>query len=189
MTEETVREYAEKWVNGLNSIPTCMIRRLMELEPTTWREVTKPVKGTPVAVFDPEVEDTHLYGNVVESYLPDLDTYKVELENHAVIYAKARNVTIDYWNTLPLSDIMWSFRYPNEPEREWLSADEGLYAVSECGFRIFKSEDFGYVIGFNEGDPDSFEKHWISLYKARFPHVFEGDEEERKGVFKKLENR
>ena len=39
--------------------------------------------------------------------------------------------------------------------------------MSECGFRIFESEEFGYFFGIDGAGYDFYEQHWLPLYKAR----------------------
>ena len=39
--------------------------------------------------------------------------------------------------------------------------------MADCGFRIYQSEDYGYVFGIDGAGYNFYEAHWIPLYKAR----------------------
>lgn len=42
-----------------------------------------------------------------------------------------------------------------------------MIAMSQCGFRIFKSFEFGYFFGIDGAGYDFYESHWLPLYEAR----------------------
>ena len=67
------------------------------------------------------------------------------------------------YDTLPMWGTMWSF---GESIDEWW-LEENLETMKECGFRIYESEDFGYVFGIDGAGYDFYESHWIPLYEAR----------------------
>lgn len=56
---------------------------------------------------------------------------------------------------------MWTFKC--NKDKEWIATDEGLYALANCGFRIYKQADLGYVFGSDDIDPNK----WLKLYNVR----------------------
>lgn len=58
---------------------------------------------------------------------------------------------------------MWSFH--NSLDDYWLS--DNLQAMSDCGFRIYEHDEWGYFFGIDGAGYDFYESHWIPLYKAR----------------------
>ena len=50
--------------------------------------------------------------------------------------------------------------------------------MSECGFRIYYSEKYGYFFGIDGAGYDFYEAHWIPLYKARGLKWHENDDKE-----------
>ena len=60
---------------------------------------------------------------------------------------------------------MWSFG--DNVDDWWLEKNGGLQAMSNCGFRIYESEEFGYFFGIDGAGYDFYESHWEPLYKAR----------------------
>ena len=69
----------------------------------------------------------------------------------------------EIYDTFPMWGTMWSF---GESIDEWW-LEENLETMKECGFRIYESEDFGYVFGIDGAGYDFYESHWIPLYEAR----------------------
>ena len=60
---------------------------------------------------------------------------------------------------------MWSFG--DEVDDYWLEEKGGLRVMSQCGFRIYKSGEFGYFFGIDGAGYDFYEAHWTPLYEAR----------------------
>ena len=71
---------------------------------------------------------------------------------------------------------MWSFG--DSCDDWWLEEKDGIKIMSECGFRIYESYEFGYFFGIDGAGYDFYESHWIPLYKARGLqwHKTEGEE-------------
>ena len=77
----------------------------------------------------------------------------------------------DYYDALPMWGTMWQFG--DRIDDDWLSGEfgeHGLKLMSECGFRIYEHEEFGYFFGIDGAGYDFYEAHWIPLYKARGLH-------------------
>ena len=59
----------------------------------------------------------------------------------------------------------WMWQMTDMTDREWI--ENNIDTLKDCGFRIYESEDFGYLIGIDGAGYDFYEEHWIPLYKAR----------------------
>ena len=71
---------------------------------------------------------------------------------------------------------MWSFG--DGCDDWWLEEKNGIELMSQCGFRIYESEEFGYFFGIDGAGYDFYESHWIPLYKARGLQWHETETEE-----------
>lgn len=71
----------------------------------------------------------------------------------------------EFYDVLLMWGTMWSF--DDKIDEWWLEEKGGLKKMSECGFRIYKSEEFGYFFGIDGCGYDFYEAHWIPLYEAR----------------------
>lgn len=60
---------------------------------------------------------------------------------------------------------MWS--YGDSVDDWWLEECDGIQAMSECGFRIYEHEEFGYFFGIDGMGYDFYEAHWLPLYNKR----------------------
>lgn len=69
----------------------------------------------------------------------------------------------EIYDTFPMWGTMWSFG--DIVDEWWL--ENNLEVMKECGFRIYESEDYGYVFGIDGAGYDFYEIHWIPLYNAR----------------------
>ena len=74
-------------------------------------------------------------------------------------------IDTDYYDQLPMWGTMWSFG--ESLDEYWLDNKDGIEQMSQCGFRIFKSEEFGYFFGIDGAGYDFYEAHWIPLYNKR----------------------
>ena len=75
---------------------------------------------------------------------------------------------VKYDDGLPMWGTMWSFG--DSCDEHWLDdmyGYDGIVAMSQCGFRIFKSYEFGYFFGIDGAGYNFYESHWLPLYKAR----------------------
>ena len=68
-----------------------------------------------------------------------------------------------YREILPMWGWMWQIT--DICDVEWL--EKNFETVAKCGFRIYESEDFDYLIGIDGCGYDFYEAHWIPLYEAR----------------------
>ena len=63
---------------------------------------------------------------------------------------------------LPMWGSMWTFG--DSIDNYWFEEKDGIKQMSKCGFRIFKSEEFGYFFGIDGAGYDFYEAHCIPLY-------------------------
>lgn len=156
-TDMTILEATRHWVYGFNAIPTAMLVRLMDQNPEEFSEVTIPTIGDTVYVYDESING-EITAQVDEGY-------QIILENGTEITATVNDFTLVHTDILPMWGTMWSFG--EGVDENWVENGAGLTALSECGFRIFKHETFGYFFGINGAGYDFYAEHWIPLYKAR----------------------
>lgn len=159
-TDMTILEATRHWVYGFNAIPTAMLVRLMDQNPEEFSEVTIPTIGDTVYVYDESING-EITAQVDEGY-------QIILENGTEITATVNDFTLVQNDILPCWGTMWSFG--ESVDENWLENSAGLTALSACGFRIFKHEDFGYYFGIDGAGYDFYEEHWIPLYTARGLH-------------------
>ena len=150
-------EAAQKWVNGFNAVPTPMIAKLMQADPDDWHEVTYPTVGDHVYV---------LYVNIGEVIsVCDRECCQVRFRDGSIWQGAVSDVVIQHEDDLPMWGTMWSFG--DSCDEDWLDEEDGIALMSQCGFRIFKSEEFGYYFGIDGAGYNFYEAHWLPLYKAR----------------------
>lgn len=65
----------------------------------------------------------------------------------------------------PMWDTMWAFS--SNCDNDWLEEEGNLEKMAECGFRIYESEDYGYIFGIDGAGYDFYQEHWYPLYMAR----------------------
>ena len=65
----------------------------------------------------------------------------------------------------PMWGTMWSFS--EAADEYWLTEMDGIKLMSDCGFRVYESDSFGYFFGIDGAGYDFYDEHWIPLYKAR----------------------
>lgn len=172
----TIREAAEQWVGEMNAYPYDMISKLMEADYDSWHEVTEPKIGDRVFVYHKGsgeitgkkmTEDGLVYMvEFDESLLKPV--YGDEFNDGQRIFSievPADELEIETDGSLPMWGTLWSFG--DSADDYWLENMDGIRIMSECGFRVYESEDFGYFFGIDGAGYDFYESHWIPLYKAR----------------------
>ena len=152
----TIRQAAQKWVDSFNAFPQDMILKLIKAEPETWHEITIPSIGDRVYVYSKST-----YGQIYAC----LEKYRVELDNGKKVLADKDDVELEYYDVLPAWGTMWSFS--ESIDNFWMAEQNGIELMSDCGFRIYENDDFGYFFGIDGAGYDFYEQHWIPLYKAR----------------------
>jgi hypothetical protein len=141
MKYKTIREAAEAWVREFNAIPERMIAKLMEADIDDWTEVTAPAPGDRVYVYEvPEELDTLEHGGEISSYNEEADLYCIELYDGKLVSCDRDDFEVEYDDGLPMWGTMWSFG--DSCDDYWLEEMGGIRIMSECGFRIYQSEEF-----------------------------------------------
>lgn len=168
----TVKEATHEWVSQFNAIPQGMVSKLMQMNPDEWTEITRPCKGKRVYLYKIPSEDkdgneyngTSCYGEVSE--VPNNDgSYIVELDDNTLVRADFNELEIIVDGFLPIWGTMWSFG--DSCDDYWLEELNGTEIMSECGFRIYEHEEFGYFFGIDGAGYDFYSEHWIPLYRKR----------------------
>lgn len=167
---KTIREATEAWVHEMNAIPQGMISQLFQYHPEDWTEITKPSKYDRVYVFD-----NGDYGEITDID-KETEEYIISLDDGTEIRCKNGDFEINHDDYLPMWGTMWSFG--DSCDDWWLEEGNGIELMSQCGFRIYESEEFGYFFGIDGAGYDFYESHWIPLYKARGLQWHETETEE-----------
>lgn len=162
MKYDTINDATHGWVREFNAIPQEMISKLMGIDIDDWHEVTMPSFGDRVYCYD-EGEQ----GSIDEIKTEDDETlYGIMLDGaDEIVWKEIDDFEVERYDLLPMWGTMWSFG--DSADDYWLSDMGGIQVMSECGFRIFESEEFGYFFGIDGAGYDFYEEHWIPLYKAR----------------------
>lgn len=166
----TVSNAAYRWVQEFNKFPQDMISKLMSIDVDGWHEITKPAAGKRVYVFNlPEekqdgthYEGTENCGEISERV--DEDTYIIKLDDGERVMVKEDDFELEE-DSLPMFGWMWQFG--DSDDDYWLEKMGGIQIMSDCGFRIYESDKWGYFFGIDGCGYDFYEAHWIPLYKKR----------------------
>lgn len=173
----TIRDAAEAWVREMNAIPQGMIEKLMGMNHDDWTEITKPAAGDTVYVYDlPDEVDSLEHCGTIKSYNEESDLYCIELYDGKLVSAEEDDFDVERDDVLPMWGTMWSFG--DNIDDWWLEENGGLRAMSDCGFRVYQSDEFGYFFGIDGAGYDFYEEHWMPLYKARGLHWHDPQAEE-----------
>lgn len=155
----TIKEAAEKWVHEyMAPIDTEIVDTINPYE------ITRPCVGDSVYTYNSI--DGENEGDIVE-ILQDKrgkTWYKIDFGLDKTAMLTRNEFEVDYDSILPMWGTMWSFK--DICDIDWLRSDEGLQAMSECGFRIYETDN-DYCFGIDGCGYDFYESHWIPLYKAR----------------------
>ena len=166
----TIREAAELWVRReMDFIQTSMIDKLMRYEPEDWMEVTTPSRCDRVYVYNVPGEE---HCGEIENYLEKADVWLINLDDGNTVEVGEDDFAVERDSWLPAWGTMFSFK--DSADIDWLEGgyeiwdeNEGIKALSRCGFRVYKSDEFGYFFGIDAGGFDFYEAFWVPLYKAR----------------------
>lgn len=158
----TIRDAAERWVHEMNAIPQGMIEKLMSIGDEDIHEVTEPAIGDRVYAYYEPVEEP--YGTIAE-YDEERDLYTIEFDNGKEVKLDPDDFEVERDGSFPMWGTMWSFG--DGCDDWWLEDGDGIRIMSECGFRIYESDEFGYFFGIDGAGYNFYDAHWIPLYKAR----------------------
>lgn len=157
----TIRDAAEAWVSEMNAYPYNMIDALTKADIDSWYEVTLPATCDRVYVYDrsecgtiTEVEDRD-----------DEQVFTVEMDDGVIVEVGIDDFEVERDSFLPMWGTLWSFG--DSADDYWLEECGGIKIMSECGFRVYHHEEFGYIFGIDGAGYSFYEAHWIPLYKKR----------------------
>lgn len=166
MKGKTIIDAASEWVNGFNAVPYGMIETLMKADPDAWQELTKPNYGDRVYVYDGEYAGE--CGVIIEDcYDKERDLHRIEFDNKDLgdaIFAEDE-FEVERDGVLPMWGWLWSFG--NSADDYWLEELDGIRLMSQCGFRIYEHEEWGYFFGIDGAGYSFMEEHWAPIYRAR----------------------
>ena len=158
-----MREAVNLWVcRDMSAIPQSVAEKLIEYSNyCDIQEITPPSIDDRVYVFD-----SAEYG-YISNYTTDEegnDVYVIALDNgEEKTITDVNDFEVQHEYGLPMWGTLWAF--DNMLDNDWL--ENNLQAMANCGFRIYESEDYGYIFGIDGCGYDFYEAHWIPLYKAR----------------------
>jgi len=167
----TVRDATYRWVSEFNAIQQGIIEKLISCDIDSWHEVTVPHTDSRVYIHCIPEQKTcgePYYGTECCGRVTDVvgkDTYFVELDDGASVVVNLEDLEIDEYCNLPMWGTMWSFG--NSCDDHWLEEDDGIKVMSECGFRIFEHDEYGYFFGIDGAGYDFFSEHFIPAYRKR----------------------
>lgn len=164
---KTIEDCTRLWVSQFNAIDQGMIAKLMELDPGDWHEVTAPAQGDRVYCYLPVSEHSGEIDDIFDDGEGNLK-YRLHLDDDSFVDCESDDFDVEYDGGLPMWGTMWSFG--DSADDWWLSDRDGIRLMSECGFRIFESEEFGYFFGIDAAGCNFYEAFWCPLYKARGLH-------------------
>lgn len=162
----TISEATHRWVSEMNSYPQDMIQTLIDAKPDEWAEVTKPASGDKVCVWDGEHDDCR--GEIVEDCCDgEDDLHRIEFYDKELGDAilSEDDFEVERYGYLPMWGWMWSFG--DSADDYWLEEMDGIRKMSQCGFRIYKNDEWGYFFGIDGAGYSFYESHWIPLYEER----------------------
>ena len=175
MKFDTIKEACQLWVErDMNQVPLSVVEKLqMQSDYNDITEITPPAKYDRISVFSGDYAGED--GEIVR--LVDDDEYIVQLNSAkypdpVTVFSDEFDVERD--DGLPMWGTMWALK--DRCDIEWL--ENNLQAVANCGFRIYESEDYEYLIGIDGAGYDFYEAHFCPLYKARGLHWHKENEED-----------
>lgn len=172
MNNMTLKEAVELWVNrDMTAIPLSVVEKLIKIsEYNDILEITPVSAGCRawsndyqdvckvISTFEKETED----GEFETFALVDFDEDVVD-DDSKEIELPIEDLSREEQECLPMWGVMWAFN--DSCDQNWV--EDNLNTMAACGFRIYESEDFGYIFGIDGAGYDFYSEHWIPLYKAR----------------------
>lgn len=151
---------AHEWVREFDAIQQEMLEPFWN--DGTLSEVTVPTVGDRVYAYHEPVEEP--YGTITE-YDEERDLYTIEFDNGKKVKLDPDDFEVETDGIFPMWSTMWSFG--DSADDYWLEELDGIRIMSECGFRIYEHEEFGYFFGIDGCGYDFYEGHWLPLYNKR----------------------
>ncbi len=158
MQYKSIYDATHAWVSEMISVPLSVVVKLQSCNPYDLLEVTPPSRGDRIHLFGSLVGD----GEVMR-YIGRSDKYALLLDDYRVTTADEEDFEVIRENEFPMWNTMWAFSDPCD--ERWLETH--LHTLADCGFRVYESEDYGWLFGIDGCGYDFYAEHWIPLYKAR----------------------
>lgn len=169
MRQMTITEATFEWIGQFSAIPMGVIEKLLANNPEELEEITLPAADDWVDITGGEYRG---HQGEVQSVDPnDTGRYMVSIsdaDDDTPVSIGAQDLEVQRDYALPMHGRMWAFA--DGTDNAWLAGelgDNGLQKMSDCGFRIYRQEDYQYIFGIDGAGYDFYENHWIPLYKAR----------------------
>ena len=150
--EQTSREEMEKLIGqNLNWMSTMAIEKCNNRFEITgeakWKceEITEPVVGNTVMVFG--MLDSPQVGEIVGVAAYDDHKYLVSIDEEVVTKSRCE-VAVLHDRKFPTHDKVWAFK--EKFFDKWIMEEDGCLELSRMGFRVYTSELFGCVIGYDD---------------------------------------
>lgn len=157
----TKSDAAHEWVREFNAIDRGIIEKLMSIDIDDWQEVTTPRVCDRVYCFDSET-----YGEVVDI---DNNDYTINLDDGTEITLSISDFEVERYDLLPMWGTMWSFG--DGLDDEWLSDYDGIKLMSECGFRIFFTQESSGISSALMEQDMIFTKHTGYLFTKQEDYI------------------
>lgn len=157
----TKREATEQWIEqGMSRIPLSVIEKLCVTDEV--REITAPSVGDTVGLYNGG------YGEILaikeNEYGEKL--FDVERDDDGrVVHVSESEFELSRDSYLPAWGTLWTF--DDSADTCWVEQQEGVEALSRCGFRVYDVEDYGRVFGIDGYGYDFIEAHFMPLYDER----------------------
>lgn len=158
----TINEAAHEWVREWNTFPVGMIEDLMRDRWEEWEEITEPAVGDRVVVNEEGHEGEE--GEIVsKDEGGDEAGYLVELDAGFLI--GTNEVSVIREDILPMWGWMWQFSNPFDVY--WVEEGDGVRVLSDCGYRVIRSDSWGIFFGIDGAGYDFYGAHHEPLYLKR----------------------
>lgn len=151
---------AHEWVREFNEIDQSILQQY--LDDGSLSEVTVPRECDRVYVY--EVKGDENYGEIT-GYNEKSKMYTVELDNGKKVKVAEDDFEVERDGGFPMWSRMW--RFGDSCDDWWLEEGDGIRIMSDCGFRIYSHEEFGYFFGIDGCGYDFYSDHWLPLYNKR----------------------
>jgi hypothetical protein len=154
-------EACEEWVNGFNAIPLALIEKAYGEDIDAVSELTLPAVG----------DNCSLYSSCRFTEYAEVKAVNYE-EREAVLEIDGDDVTISFDEFevvrngfFPMWGTLWTFG--DSCDEYWVTDMNGLAKMTECGFRVYQSEELGIFFGIDGAGYSFYDQHWLPLYNAR----------------------
>lgn len=139
----TIKEATKLWIErDMIEIPLSVVQKLQEYANyNDFNEITPIITGDTVFCCKYQT-----YGEVIDIVANEkgIEIIKIELQNGEIFETSRMTLLKEYDDILPMWGSMWSFK--SIFDQEWLNDDDNKLLMTKCGFRIYDSEDYGYVL-------------------------------------------